>query len=98
MNGLIKAHHAAEARLYRLRLLRDLGRADFRQEAEDAVLDEMEALWYRMTPEERRLLEAECDARSAGVSIAAPRLQLPAVDVDEDAHARRGLPILQAVG
>ena len=98
MSDLIEAHHEAEGRLYRLRLLRDTGSPDFRPEDEDAALDEMEALWYRMTEEERRLLEVQCEARSLPGFVSVARCTLPAVDVTEEEHARRGLRILQPVG
>ena len=93
MRDDVAAHHELETELYRLRLLRDLGAPEFRPEAEDAVLDDMEALWHRLTAEERRILEAE---RAVLLAFDAPSFarggDLPAVDVDEDAHVRRCLP------
>ena len=64
----VAAHHELETELYRLRLLRDLGAPEFRPEAEDAVLDDMEALWYRLTAEERRVLEAERAVRQCAIA------------------------------
>ena len=95
MSDLIAAHHGAEAELHRLRLLRDLGLPEYRKEDEDAIADEMEALWYRMTPDEQRILDAERAARIDGLPGPKPP-GLPAIDVDEDQHARRGLPVRQA--
>lgn len=55
--GGIEEHLQLEADLRRLRQLRDAGDPGFKPEAEDAVLDQMETIWSRMSPEERRLLE-----------------------------------------
>jgi hypothetical protein len=55
----IQRHHQLEAKLRNLRLRRDLKDPEFKQEEEDAVLDEMEALYLHMTEEERKTLEAE---------------------------------------
>ena len=93
---LIAAHHELEALLYRLRLLRDLGDPKFDPKEEDAILDEGEALWYRMSEEDRRILEAERAAHHALSStprVPAGRMDL--VDVELDHHARRGLPLFR---
>jgi hypothetical protein len=95
----IAAHHELEARLYCLRLRRDLGDPNFDPAEEDAVLDEGEALWYSMTEEQRRVLEAERAVRHAlartPVGTAGGR---QVVDVELDDHQRRGLPLLRAAG
>ena len=95
----VAAHHDAEARLYSLRLLRDFGDPGFDPAQEDAVLDEMEALWYAMSPEEQRILEAERAVSNARglMSVSLP-LDAMYVDVEIDEHARRGLPLLRAAG
>jgi hypothetical protein len=93
MKDLIDEHHRLEAELHWLRLARDLGDPGFRPETEDEVLDEMEAVWHRLAPEDRRMLEAECAARavlSAPLSVRPGGL--PAVDVDDDDHLRRAFP------
>ena len=93
MHRDIDIHHALEAELYRLRLLRDLRDPDYRSELEDALLDDMEAVWYRLSDEDRRLLEAERAARrTIDLPSPVPTSDLPAVDVDEDGQVRLGLP------
>lgn len=84
----VLAHQLLELELYRLRLLRDLGNPEYRAVDEDAVLDEMESVWNRLTAEDRKLLEAARGARCHPVSIG----QLPAVDVPVDAWLRCGMP------
>ncbi len=97
MRDAIDAHHRLEEHLYRLRLLRDLRDPEFRPEFEDAVLDEMDALWCRMGAEDRRVLEGERAARAAfEAPLHVPEREFPAIDVD--AHARRLLPPRVAVG
>ncbi len=64
MRHLIEEHHRLEAELHRLRLARDLGDPEVSPDAEDRLLDEMEAIWHQITPEDQRLLEAECAARA----------------------------------
>lgn len=89
----IDAHHELETELYGLRLLRDLGDPEFSPDSENAVLNEMEALWYRLTPEERRVLEAERQARRAfDARLPLRTRDLPALELDEDARMRRCLP------
>jgi len=55
----IEKHHLLERELHRLRRLRDQGDPSFRPEAEDAVLDEMESIWNRLSAEDRDCLEVE---------------------------------------
>ena len=99
MSEDLAAHHELETELHRLRLLRDLHHPEFTAEAEDSVLDAMEALWYRLSAEEKRVLEAERVARQGFADLSVVRLPLKAaVDVDDDAHSRRGLPVRVAVG
>jgi len=99
MTDQINKHHELETELYRLRLLRDLRDPEYSPEKEDAILDEMEAIWYRLTPEDRRVLEAERAVRdSLDMPVLAQAVELRAVDVDEDAHLRRCLPPRIAVG
>lgn len=99
MSEHMDAHHQLEADLHRLRLLRDLHDPEFSTEAEDAILDDMEALWYTMTLEERTVLEAERAARQGFAEIAVVRIAPSAsVDLDEDAYARRGLPVRVSAG
>lgn len=96
---LIAAHHELEARLYRLRLLRDLGDPKFDPREEDAILDEGEALWYRMSEEDRRVLEAERAARHALSGTPVLDMgRMALVDVDLDQHARCGLPLFRLAG
>jgi hypothetical protein len=88
----VSKHHHLETELYRLRLLRDLRSPDYSTEAEDAVLDEMEALWYRMSLEDRRVLEAQREVRfghEPGPMVRSAGTRT--VDVDLDAYLRRGL-------
>lgn len=92
----IAAHHEAEARLYSARLLRDLGDPSFDPAEEDAILDEMEALWYEMSADQRRVLDAERAARLAAMSLPAVAVRdARFVDVNDEDHARRGLPPLR---
>ncbi len=99
MRHEIDAHHRLEDELYRLRLLRDLGDAAFRPEAEDDVLDEMDAIWHRLAPEDRRVLEAERVGRAVlATPLHVREGEFPAVDLDDDAHLRRALPPRIAVG
>lgn len=74
----INRHHRLEAELHALRLLRDLGHPDFKEEEENNLLDEMEALWNRMGEEEREVLERE---RKVVSSLRACPLDFPMVDV-----------------
>lgn len=53
----IELHMRLEAELRRVRQLRDAGDPGFRPEAEEALLDEMEKVWYLLSPEQRTLLE-----------------------------------------
>ena len=99
MRDDVDAYHRLEYDLDRLRLLRDLGDAGFHPEAEDEVLDEMDVVWDRLTPEDRRVVEAE---RAGRATLAAPLRvrpgEFPAVDVDDDAHLRRAFPPRVAIG
>ena len=89
----IERHHQLETELYRVRLLRDLGDADYDPSEENAILDEMEATWYRLSEEGQRILEAERTARSArgGAPVPVPNRGL-FVDVKEEDFSRRCLP------
>jgi hypothetical protein len=99
MNADIETHHHLETELYRLRLLRDLGNPEFKSEAEDAILDKMESVWYRLTPEDRRILEAQREARNAHEAFpTVQRGEFRAVDVNLDDYFRRSLPPRMAIG
>lgn len=76
----IKKHHQLEAKLHRLRLLRDLKHPDFKEQDEDKVLDEMEKIWNSLTSEEQQLLESA--RRILAFSEYSPDMpDLPATDV-----------------
>lgn len=81
----IGLHQRLEAALDHLRLLRLLRSEVYNAEKEDAVLDEMEATWLRMSDAERLRLE---ELREAGTL--APGT--PMVDVDPELMVRGGLP------
>jgi hypothetical protein len=85
----INRHHQLEAKLYALRLLRDLGHPDFKEEEENNLLDEMEALWNRMGDEEREILERERKVRSSLRGSCPPAF--PFLDVSIEKW-RQGLP------
>lgn len=88
----LQRHHFLEDELYRLRLLRNLDNPEYSSTDEDAILNEMEALWYHLSPEEQRILEAE---RARGDLLRIPSVvpagDLPAVDVAEEEYRRRCL-------
>ena len=73
LSPLIVAHHALETRLRLLRNERDAGLPTYRESDEDALLDEMEALWYRMTSEEQKTLDAQ---RGDSASVKRPEMDL----------------------
>lgn len=95
----IALHHRLEMELYRLRLLRDLNHPDFRAEREDAILDQMEEVGYRLAPGDREILEAERAVRDAGEPFPEARTrEVRTVDVDRDGYLRRCLPLRMPVG
>lgn len=55
----IEHHHKLEEELRLLRRLRDAKSPEYSEAKENAVLDEMEAIWNRLSPEDRDRLEAE---------------------------------------
>jgi hypothetical protein len=87
----IDAHHELELELFRLRLLRDLGRPEYRPEAEDLVLDRLEALWLTFSDVEREVLEAERRARFDD-SLLISRPTQGRILVDVERHPERSLP------
>jgi hypothetical protein len=96
---LVREHHLLERRLWDLRFLEAVGHADYSEADEDAVADEMEAIWYRMSDAERRRLEEE-RARDREFRIPGPMRDpsTPMVDVDEDGRSRRGVAPRVAAG
>jgi len=91
VSELIDTHHELELELFRLRLLRDLGRPEYTAEAEDVVLDRMEALWLTLSDVERQVLEAERRARfDDSLPISRPTQGRVLVDVER--HPERSLP------
>lgn len=55
----VAEHHRLEKELRHLRQLRDRSDSGFTPEKEDAVLDQMEAIWKRLSLQEREALERE---------------------------------------
>ncbi|MCE9637383.1 MAG: hypothetical protein K8T90_16890 [Planctomycetes bacterium] len=93
MKPNITLHHRLEDELLGLRILRDMGHAEFRAEDEDRTLDAMEAAWLGMSPEERHELEIERRARYAPEFASAGRDHWASLaDVDRDARMRRSIP------
>lgn len=91
MSDNVKAHHALEEELFRVRLLRDLRHPAFQPEMEDSILDRMEALWAAMSDLDRVILEAQ---RSARFDAASPPAMssLGSDFVDVDRHIERSMP------
>lgn len=96
---LVRRHHALEGRLWDLRFLESIGHADYRPEEKDSVADEMEAVWYRMSPSERHRLEEErALLREFRLAAPPPGPTTQLVDVDEDERPRRGVAPRVAAG
>ncbi len=96
---LVREHHALENKLWALRFLESIGHADYHADEEDSVADQMEAMWYRMSPSEHHRLEEErALLREFRIAASPPSPSTPLVDVDEDERPRRGVAPRVAAG
>ena len=93
MRAKIDRHHQLESDLDALRFFRDLGKEEYSEAAEDAILDEMEHVWYELSADDRQVLETERAARNPLALPRAPESgDSETIDVANDDFQRRGLP------